>query len=161
MRPFIVLIALVASVQSMAEISADDMRVIELYLEQRTIELEVSEYTDARRFYIGNMVGDESEDVVVQYTLEGFYGGNNYYYLLAVFEQTAEGIEFRSDMVVGGKGYRGFMSGVIVDKLLTLDTSFSLPADPTCCPSGIGKAYFYVNWREELSELNVSPQRLP
>ena len=49
------------------------------------IKEDATEYKEARKIVYGDVDGDGAKDAVVQYTLEGFGGGNSWGQSLAVF----------------------------------------------------------------------------
>ena len=58
-------------------------KTIERYVEK--IRDDASEYKEARKILYGDVDGDGTKDAVVQYTLEGFGGGNSWGQSLVVF----------------------------------------------------------------------------
>lgn len=61
------------------------------------------EYKKARVVVYGDVNGDKKKDAIVQYTLEGFGGGNSWGQNLAVFINTGKTYKFLGEEVVGGK----------------------------------------------------------
>ena len=122
--------------------------------------MKAAEYTKARSYISGDLNDDGTEDLAVQYTLEGIGGGgNNYSFFLAVFLKTDNGIQIASDSLIGGKFSRSLefesvQQGVIAFSTLFYTIKPNGKWDASCCPSGIGKAY-YALVEDTLVELNT------
>ncbi|MCY7377031.1 MAG: hypothetical protein LH472_13815 [Pyrinomonadaceae bacterium] len=66
------------------------------------------EYKEARKIVDGDVDGDGKPDAVVQYTLEGFGGGNSWGQSLAVFLNKKGVYKMSANKTVGGKFFRSF-----------------------------------------------------
>lgn len=62
-----------------------------------------SEYKEARKVLTGDLDGDGDRDAVMQYTLEGAGGGNNWSQMIAIFINNKGAYKFAGEEVVGGK----------------------------------------------------------
>ena len=69
---------------------------------------DASEYRKARKIVQGDVDGDGTKDAVVQYTLEGYGGGNSWGQSLAVFLNRKGVYELAAVEAVGGKFFRSF-----------------------------------------------------
>lgn len=69
---------------------------------------DASEYKKMRKIIYGDVDGDGTKDAVVQYTLEGFGGGNSWGQNLAVFLNKKSVYKLAADETVGGKFFRSF-----------------------------------------------------
>lgn len=76
--------------------------VINKYIAKQSTDGAV-EYTKARKIIYSDVNGDKKKDAIVQYTLEGFGGGNSWGQNLAVFLNTGKTYKFLGEEVVGGK----------------------------------------------------------
>lgn len=108
------------------------------------------EYKGARKIIYADLNKNGSKDAVVLYTLEGFYGRNNYIQYLAIF------IKDKNDMlknvkreIIGGKNNRDVYLESVVNEKINLKTMNYLPKDASCCPS-----------REEHSQIIFSKNKL-
>lgn len=72
------------------------------------IREDADEYKEARKIVYGDVDGDGTKDAVVQYTLEGFGGGNSWGQSLAVFLNKKGVYKISADETVGGKFFRSF-----------------------------------------------------
>jgi len=95
------------------------------------------EYRDARRYHFIDADSDGVEDVVAFFTIEGFGGGNNYRFYMAIFKGTSKGYEYVDSTMVGTK------LGVHLDfdylkskgNELIVKIKVHRPDDGACCPS--------------------------
>lgn len=69
---------------------------------------DATEYKQDRKIIYGDVDGDGVKDAVVQYTLEGFGGGNSWGQQLAVFLNKKGAYQAAADETVGGKFFRSF-----------------------------------------------------
>jgi hypothetical protein len=69
---------------------------------------DASEYRKARKIIYGDVDGDGTKDAVVQYTLEGYGGGNSWGQNLAVFLNKKGVYKMAAEETVGGKFFRSF-----------------------------------------------------
>lgn len=110
------------------------------------------EYEEARKVAGGDLNGDEREDAVVLYTLEGFDGSSLYLQYLAVFVSRGGVLRYVTHRIVGGKSRRSLeLDGVSGGKIL-LKTKEHRPGDASCCPSKKGRASLVLDKRK-LKEL--------
>jgi len=72
------------------------------------IREDVSENQELRKIIFGDVDGDRVKDAVVQYTLEGFGGGNSWGQGVAVFINKHGTYKLVADKTVGGKFFRTF-----------------------------------------------------
>ena len=79
---------------------------------------DASEYKEARKIIYGDVDGDGTKDVVVQYTLEGAGGGNSWGQSLAVFLDKKGVYKLAADEGVGGKFFRIFTVQKVVGKTI-------------------------------------------
>lgn len=82
------------------------------YIRQQEIRQKASEFPKARKIIKADLDGDGDKDAVVQYTLEGFDGGNNFAQMLAVFRNDKSIYKFATENAVGGK---------FLDRIFTLE----------------------------------------
>lgn len=128
------------------------------------LDAEAVEHRKARQVHF---VKTGQELVLVFFTIEGFGGGNNYTFYLAVFEpewkfdprkgeaqnQTAENIaKYRlvGYSPVGGKAWRfvDFTKFKVDKQLIALRTKEYASNDPMCCPSIAGTATYKVDSKQ-------------
>ena len=101
------------------------------------------EYRDARKILRGDVNRDGKEDIVVLYSLEGFFGGTNLWIqYLAVFTNRGNKLVYATHQSIGGKNQRGLLLKSIAKNRIYLDTKEYLRQDASCCPSGKGHASF-------------------
>lgn len=124
------------------------------------VDAEAVEHRKARKIH---HLQDMPGMVLVFFTVEGFTGGNNYTFYLAVFEpswkpeQSKEGKPLHSVSItpkyrlvgyssVGGKGWRSvdFEKITVEKKQITLQTKEYASNDPMCCPSKTGTARYRI-----------------
>lgn len=74
----------------------------------KKVRKDAVEYKEARKIVYGDVDGDGAKDAVVQYTLEGFGGGNSWGQSLAVFLNKKGVYKLAADETVGGKFFRSF-----------------------------------------------------
>lgn len=80
---------------------------------------DASEYKKARKIVQGDVDGDGTKDAVVQYTLEGYGGGNSWGQSLAVFLNKKGVYKLEADETVGGKFFRSFTVLKVENKTIT------------------------------------------
>lgn len=102
------------------------------------------EYKEARRFCLGDIDGDGTDDIAVRYTLESFCGGNNTYFYMAVFLKRATEYKLAAFSQVGGDGIRGVDFDTIEKGKIYLTTDEYLPGDCVHCPSGKGRTTYIL-----------------
>jgi len=125
------------------------------------VDTDAKEHRKARKIhYATNNAGL----VFVFFTIEGFNGGNNYTFYLAVFKpdrvfdpSRGEAQQRRPDNIakyslvgyapVGGKGWRSvdFSTFTIEKQKLILETKEYASNDPLCCPSKVGTAVYKID----------------
>lgn len=117
--------------------------------------------------------------VLVFFTIEGFDGGNNYTFYLAVFEPSwkfdrsnREAQQHNASNIskfrlvgyspVGGKGWRSvdFSKFTVEKKQITLQTKEYASNDPMCCPSRTGTAIYRIE-DKQLIELKPNQSLQP
>ena len=151
---------LLANLALSQELQTRDVETVENYIKSKEKSLSAGEYPQARQFMPGDINHDDIADLSVIYTLESIGGGgNNYSFFLAVFKRTNDGLEFVADAKVGGKGTRSLFFESIEDGVITFTTKFLWKHDALCCPSGGGKAFYILDYRNFLRELNLAPTR--
>ncbi len=96
---------------------------------------DATEYREARKIVYGDVDGDGVKDAVVQYTLEGFGGGNSWGQSLAVFLNKKGAYKLATDETVGGKFLRIFTVLRVTDKVIVGATE-TCPEDE---PQGVCK----------------------
>lgn len=89
-----------------------------------------TEYKKARRFCVGDIDRDGTDDIAVLYTIVSFCCGNNSQFKLV------------ASIKVGGKGERWVEFNEIKGGKILLNTDEYLPDDPMCCPSGKGRTTY-------------------
>jgi len=96
----------------------------------------------------------------VIFTIEGFGGGNNYQFYMALFGASEDQFMFLDVIKIGEKTWRhvDFASAVADANAIEVDTLEYEDSDANCCPSRKSKAR-YVFSGGRLSETNRSPQR--
>jgi hypothetical protein len=97
------------------------------------VRADATEYEEARKIVYGDI--DGSKDAVVQYTLEGFGGGNSWGQSLAVFLNRKGVYRLIDDTTVGGKFFRSFTVEKVVGKEI-IGTTETCPKDE---PQGLCK----------------------
>jgi hypothetical protein len=80
------------------------------------VQEDADEYKKARKIVYGDVDGDGVKDAVVQYTLEGFGGGNSWGQSIAVFLNKKGVYKMSADETVGGKFFRSFNLQKVVGK---------------------------------------------
>ena len=158
MKYIFILLSLFSCSLYAEELTKKEKLSIEKYLAERESTLEAHEYAGGRKFLAGSLSKRHNNVLAMMYTLEGFHKGNNYYFFLAVFDRTEDGAVLLADSIVGGKGSRTLSFKSMGNSLIDFTSKFSLPTDPSCCPTGEGSAIFYLSSRGKLRELNVSPK---
>lgn len=158
MRYIFILLSLLSFALHAEELTEKEEVSISKYLAERESTLGATEYAGGRKFLAGSLSKKNDEILAMLYTLEGFHKGNNYYFFLAVFDRTEDGLIVLADSLVGGKGSRTLTFRSMGNSLINFTSNFSFPRDPQCCPSGEGSAVFYLSSRGKLRELNVSPE---
>lgn len=116
------------------------------------------EYKDARKLLRGDVNRDGKEDVIVLYSLEGFFGGKNLWIqYLAVFTNRGNELLYATHQSVGGKNQRGLLLKSIAKGQINFDTQEYLPQDASCCPNGKGRASFtFTNGRLKETKKSVA-----
>ena len=153
-----------ASVEGQTADSATDSLVTLL------VDTDAKEHRKARHTHY---VKDKAGLVLVFFTIEGFNGGNNYTFYLAVFQpswkldpskgeaqqRNAENIakyKLVGYSPIGGKGKRfvDFKQVAVEKGQITLQTKEYASTDPMCCPSKAGTAIYRI---EENQLIEVKP----
>ena len=77
------------------------------------------------------------EDVVVFFTIEGFGGGNNYNFYMAIFKGSKKGYEYVDSKMVGAKlgPHPDFDYLKVQKNELIVKMMLHGPDDGACCPS--------------------------
>lgn len=111
------------------------------------------EYKEARKIVYGDVDGDGAKDAAVQYTLEGFGGGNSWGQSLAVFLNKKGVYKLAADETVGGKTFRSFDVLKIAAKEI-IGTTETCPEDMAqgLCENPKKKQVKYVLSRGKLKE---------
>lgn len=124
--------------------SADS--VIKKYIAKQAKEENAVEYKKARKIIYGDVNGDKKKDAIVQFTLEGFDGGNNWGQRLAVFLNTGKSYKFIGEEIVGGKffTYTSDLKSVTNNKINLTTETCSEPPQGLCENPKKGKAVFVV-----------------
>jgi hypothetical protein len=146
-RPLILLIALIFTsgpFQVPAQQSGDGDRAVNLFIREQAKKLRGSEYLEARKIVRGDLDGNGSQDLAVQYTIEGMKGSNNYTFFLAVFLNQNGRYTYQTHREIGGKNNRDVTLKSIENGKILLDTMEYLPSDPSCCPSKKATAQFVL-----------------
>ena len=101
----------------------------------------------AERVLTGDLDGDGDKDAVVQYTLEGFGGGNNWTQLMAVFLNQKGVYKFADEATVGGKffTYSSTLSGVSNGAVVLKTETCAEPPQGICENPAKGTATFSFN----------------
>lgn len=120
-----------------------------------------SEYKEARRFYLGDLDGDATDDIAVLYAIEGLCCGNNGQQYLAVFVNNSSKFEFVTAEMVGGTGERGVHFNMIKNGKILLDTDEYLPDDPMCCPSSKGRTAYILQGGKLIESDRVGEKPIP
>lgn len=76
---------------------------VDQYIAKDAKSQDAVEYRKVRKIVIGDLDGDGDKDAAVQYTLEGFGGGNNWSQVMAVFLNQKGVYKFVGQETVGGK----------------------------------------------------------
>ena len=111
------------------------------------------EYQEARKIVYGDVDGDGTKDAVVQYTLEGFGGGNSWGQSLAVFLNKKSVYKLAADETVGGKFFRSFDVLRVEDKYIIGKTETCPEDEPQgLCRNPAKKQVKYVFVKGKLVE---------
>ena len=104
------------------------------------------EYTKARIIVYGDLNGDKKKDAIVQYTLEGFGGGNSWGQNLAVFINTGKTYKFLGEEVVGGKFFThtSTLRNVANNRINLTTETCAEPPQSLCEKPKKGRAVFVV-----------------
>ncbi|MDY0164125.1 hypothetical protein [Desulfobotulus sp.] len=132
------------------------------------LDTNAGEHRKARQIHY---VKDKAGMALVFFTVEGFNGGNNYTFYLAIFEPSwkfdpSKGEAQQRNVSniskyrlvgyspVGGKGWRSvdFAKFTVENKQITLQTKEYASNDPMCCPSKTGTAIYRIE-NKQLIEL--------
>jgi hypothetical protein len=138
----IVILSFIASTTTFAQ-SANS--VINKYIASQATDGAV-EYKKARIVVYGDVNGDKKKDAIVQYTLEGFGGGNSWGQSLAVFINTGKTYKFLGEEVVGGKfaEYTSTLKSVANNQINLITETCAEPPQGLCENPKKGKAVFVV-----------------
>jgi hypothetical protein len=99
------------------------------------VQEDAVEYKKAREIVYGDVDGDGVKDAVVQYTLEGFGGGNSWGQSIAVFLNKKGVYKMSADETVGGKFFCSFTLQKVVGKQI-IGATETCPEDE---PQGLCK----------------------
>ena len=94
------------------------------------VKEDATEYREARKIIYGDVDGDGAKDAIVQYTLEGFGGGNSWGQSLAVFLNKKGAYKLAADETVGGKFLRSFTVLRVANKEIVGATKTCPDGDP-------------------------------
>jgi hypothetical protein len=141
------------SVTASAQTSAAN-KVINAYIRKEAKSSGAVEYKEARKVIFGDVDGDGDNDAVVQYTLEGFGGGNSFGQMLAVFTNQKGVYKFAAEEVVGGKNAEctSQLKSITKGKILLSTESCPEPPQGICENPKKGKATFVFS-KGKLKEL--------
>ena len=103
------------------------------------------EYKKARKIVYGDIDGDGNDDAVIQFTIEGVAGGNNYSFYLAVFRNVNGKFESITDEFIGGKGIRDVDLQAVRNGKIYVSTKEYSEDDAACCPSIKGKTSYVLS----------------
>jgi hypothetical protein len=119
---------------------------IKKYIAKQAKEENAVEYKKVRKIIYGDVNGDKKKDAIVQFTLEGFDGGNNWGQRLAVFLNTGKSYKFIGEEIVGGKffTYTSDLKSVTDNKINLTTETCSEPPQGLCEKPKRGKAVFVV-----------------
>jgi hypothetical protein len=97
----------------------------------------------------------------VIFTIEGFGGGNNYHFYMALFGPSSERFRFIDVVKIGEKTWRHVDFSSIVEKGdgIELNTFEYQGDDGNCCPSKKGNARFVLTDRDRLIEIEGASSR--
>jgi len=126
----------------------EGQKVIDKYIAGVAKVSDASEYKEARKILYGDIDGDGDEDAIVQFTIEGMGGGNNYGFSLAAFKNDDGKLTAITDEVVGGKMNREVELKRIEKGVIYLDTKEYAENDGACCPSIAGKTSFVLEGKK-------------
>jgi len=140
------------------------------------VDTDAVEHRKARKIHY---VKDMPSIVLVFFTIEGFTGGNNYTFYLAVFEPSwkfdpskGEAQQHNASNIskyrlvgyspVGGKGWRSvdFTKFTVENRQVTLQTKEYASNDPMCCPSKTGTVIYKIEY-DKLIELKPNNSLQP
>lgn len=97
--------------------------VVDKFIARQEKHEKAVEYKDARKVLRSDINHDGKEDVVVLYSLEGFFGGTNLWIqYLAVFTNQNNKLVYATHRSVGGKNQRGLLLKSIAKGLINFDT---------------------------------------
>lgn len=126
----------------------EGQKVIDKYIAGVAKVSDASEYKEARKILYGDIDGDGDDDAIVQFTIEGMGGGNNYGFSLAAFKNDDGKLTAITDEVVGGKMNREVELKRIEKGVIYLDTKEYAENDGACCPSIEGKTSFVLEGKK-------------
>ena len=115
---FVGTLILLGTIETNAQASLN--RAIRAHINE--VKEDASEYREARKIVFGDVDGDGVKDAVVQYTLEGYGGGNSWGQQLAVFLKKKGVYRMAADETVGGNFLRGFTLQKVVNKKIVGET---------------------------------------
>jgi hypothetical protein len=121
------------------------------------LDNQASEYKKARVYKL--LSGKYSRKLaVVVFTIEGFNGGNNYQFYMAIFGSPSERFRLLDVIKIGEKTWRhvDFNSVVTSGDGIEINTLEYQDSDANCCPSKKGKARFVLTDRNRLIETDPS-----
>jgi len=146
-RPLILLIALISisgHLRAPGGQSPESEQAVNQFIRAQARKLGGSEYLEARKIVLGDLNSDGSQDLAVQYTIEGMRRSNNYILFLAVFLNQNGKYTYSTHREIGGKNNRDLKLKSIENGKILFDTMEYLPSDPSCCPSKKGTAQFVL-----------------
>lgn len=128
--------------------------VINKYISKQASEEGADEYKEARKVIYADVNHDGKKDAVVQYTLEGFGGGNSWGQMLAVFLKQGNTYKFAAEEVVGGKfsTHTSKLKSVINNQINLTTEACAEPPQGLCENPKKGKSIFIIR-KGKLKEL--------
>ena len=127
------------------------------------LDKQATEYKAARVYkHLTNIRFSDFD--VVMFTIEGFTGGNNSQFYMALFGPSSERFRFIDVIEVGAHGWRyvDFNSVISSNNNIEIDTREYQGTDSHCCPSKNGKVRFVLTDQDRLIEvekINVGENR--
>ena len=106
--------------------------------------MDADEYREARKVIYADVNHDGKKDAVVQYTLEGFGGGNSWGQMLAVFIKKGSTYKFLAEEVIGGKlsDHTSDLKSVTNNQIILTTEACPEPPQGLCEKPKKGKSVF-------------------
>jgi hypothetical protein len=138
-------ITICVSLQTVSAQQEQGESMVRDFITKQARKEKADENIDSRTILRGDVNGDGKMDLVAQYTLESFGGGNLYRQYLVVFLANGKTFHYAAHRAIGGKDNRAVTLNSIKFGKINFETLHYAPNDASCCPSKKGRASFVFN----------------